>query len=146
MNRLDTNAVLNRLLVLHHRSLPTFLSYARPWDLPPEADSEEALRLIVADHQRTVDRLAELIEGVGGTVSKGEFPLRYTALHDLSFAYLIRCAVQYEQQLLQEIEEAAQALPEAALARAVVEEILGQAKGHLESLRDLIAIPAAGGR
>ena len=52
MSSLDTNAILNRLLVLHHRSLPVYLNQAMPWLHRNNAAAQEVLQSIAADHGR----------------------------------------------------------------------------------------------
>lgn len=138
MTSLDTNAVLNRLLILHHRSLPTYLGYAIPW---LHRDNEAALQVLqsmATDHRALVERLAELIIAEGGAVAYGQFPLRYSALHDLSLDYLVTRLVEFEKQLIPQISECADQLRMNPVAQAVALESLGEAKAHLQSLEELL--------
>ena len=48
MNSVDTNAVLNRLRVIHNRSLPTYLTYAVPWSHAGDEAAED-LFVLAAD-------------------------------------------------------------------------------------------------
>ena len=139
MSSLDTNAVLNRLLVLHHRSLPVYLSQAMPWLHRNNAAAQETLQSIAADHRATVDRLGEMIVAEGGVPTYGEFPLRYTALHDLSLAYLVTRMIEYERQLIQRITECADLLRMNPTAQALALESLGAAKAHLQSLEEAVS-------
>ena len=143
MTSLDTNAVLNRLLILHHRSLPAYLSYAIPWLHRDNEAAVEVLQSISADHRALVDRLGELIIDGGGVVAYGHFPLRYTALHDLSLDYLVTRLVEFEKQLIPQISECADQLRMNPAAQAVALESLGEAKAHLQSLEELTQRPAA---
>jgi hypothetical protein len=57
----STTDVLNRLLVLHERSLPVYLSYAPPDRLASHPKAKAVLDQIVEDQKRTIDRLATLV-------------------------------------------------------------------------------------
>jgi hypothetical protein len=145
MSSLDTNAVLNRLLVLHHRSLPAYLGYAIPWLHRDNGAALEALQAIAADHRALVDRLGELILNGNGVVAYGQFPLRYSALHDLSLDYLVQRLIEFERQLIGQISECADQLRMTPAAQAVALEALGEAKAHLQSLEELAQLPTAVG-
>jgi len=145
MNSVDTNEILNRLLVIHNRSLPMYLSYAVPWSGRGNEAAGEALSLVVADHKNMVDRLGEMILDNGSSVSSGEFPLRFTALHDLSFEYLLQKVVEHQKKAIEEIAECTDQLRLAPAAQAIAQESLGEAKGHLKSLEELAERPAASG-
>jgi hypothetical protein len=145
MNSVDTNALLNRLLVVHNRSLPMYLGYAVPWGGRGNEAAGEALSLVVADHKKMVDRLGEMILDNGGSVSSGEFPLRFTALHDLSFEYLLEKLIEHQKIAVDEIAECTDQLRLAPSAQAIAQEALGEAKGHLASFEELAEETAASG-
>jgi len=137
MSSSDTINVLNRLVVIHHRSLPVYLSYASPTWRRGDERARETLAVIADDARDMVDRLGEMIMDEGGTVEYGAFPMRFTALHDLSFDYLLDRLIDYQQRTITVIESCVAELLHAPLARALAEEALGAAKGHLESLEEL---------
>ena len=56
----DTTDVLNRLLVIHHRSLPMYLSYAMPYRMQGDEQAVEVLSHIVDYQKEMVDRLGGL--------------------------------------------------------------------------------------
>jgi hypothetical protein len=143
MNSIDTLAVLNHLLVLHRRSLPMYLSFAVPWVQAGDTADGEALALIVADQQRMADRLGAMIVEADGVPNEGEFPSRFTAWNDLSFVYLRQKLVGDQQQRIAAMERCVGQLRLAPLALAVAQEALGEARGHLETLRELAAQPVA---
>lgn len=145
MNSVDTNEILNRLLVIHNRSLPMYLGYAVPWGRRGNEAAAEALSLIVADHKNMVDRLGEMILDNGSSVASGGFPLSYTALHDLSFEYLIQRVIEHQKQTIERIAECTGQLRLAPAAQAIAQEALGEAKGHLKSLLELSEAPTASG-
>ena len=69
----STTEILNRLLVLHMRSLPMYLSYAPPYELARYDKAKAVLDQIVADQRRTIDRLGTLVIESGGTADYGEY-------------------------------------------------------------------------
>ena len=89
----STTDVLNRLLVLHERSLPMYLSYAPPNRLEDHPRAKVVLDQIVEDQKRTIDRLATMVLDNGGLVDYGEFPMSFTGLHDLSLQYLLKLLI-----------------------------------------------------
>jgi hypothetical protein len=135
----STTDILNRLLVLHERSLPMYLSYAPPSDLARHEKARAVLAQIVEDQRRTIDRLATLVLDGGGTVDYGEFPMSFTSLHDLSLAYLLKLLVERQQKLVIVSERLADQLNMAPYAQAAAREAVGEAKGHLENLQELQA-------
>lgn len=139
MTSVDTNAVLNRLLVLHHRSLATYLHDAVPWVQSGQVAARRAIELIVAGQRVMVDRLGEMILQRGGDVDFGRYPLSFTALHDLSFDYLLQRLITDQQQRVAAITECVDALRLVPLAQALAQEARGEAKGHLDALRELAA-------
>jgi hypothetical protein len=142
MNSVDTNDVLRRLLILHQRSLPVYLSYAAPWQIKSHPRAGAALDQIVADQLRTVDRLGTMLLDNNGTIDNGEFPMSFTSLHDLSTDYLISLCIERQKKLIVAIEKLAGLLDMAPFAQAAAREALGEAKGHLENLEELPAVAA----
>lgn len=139
MNSVDTNAVLNRLRVIHKRSLPTYLSYAVPWSHTGDEAATETLTQIANDHKTMVGRLGEVILEDGGVTEPGSFPIAFTSLHFLSVDFLVRKLIETQQNLVQEIEDCVRQLHLAPSSQAVAQEALGEARGHLESLKELVA-------
>lgn len=139
MPKSETIAALNRLVQIHNRSLAMYLHSARPWTRPGDELASETLKMIAADHQRTVDRLGRVVLDFGGRVDMGEFPMEFTDLHDLSMSFLLKELVRYQKRDIRRIQQCIDDLRLAPLARAVGEESLGAAKGHLDTLEELIA-------
>ena len=145
MSSADTNAILNRLLILHHRSLPMYLSYAAPWTQPGRESATQSLAWLVDAQNKMVDRLNEMILENGRVVDFGRFPLTFTSLHDLSFDYLLRQVIAQQERAVAEISVCVDALRLAPLAQALAQEALGEAKGHLDSLREVVGTLGAAG-
>jgi hypothetical protein len=135
----STIDVLNRLLVLHERSLPMYLSYAPPNRLENHPQAKAVLDQIVEDQRRTIDRLATIVLDSGGTVDYGEFPMAFTSLHDLSLEYLLKLLVERQTKFVAACDNLANLLGAAPFAQAAAREALGEAKGHLENLKELQA-------
>lgn len=135
----STTDILNRLLVLHLRSLPMYLSYAPPYQLARNEHAKSVLEQIVDDQKRTIDRLGTLILDNGGIVDNGEFPMAFTSLHDLSLAYLLKLMIERQQKFVLVSERLADGLSMAPYAQAAAREAVGEAKGHLENLQELQA-------
>jgi hypothetical protein len=133
----STTEVLNRILVLHARSLAMYLGYAPPAGIARQPEAKAVLEQMVEDHQRTVDRLATMILDNGGTIDHGEFPMSFTSLHDLSFDYLLNLLMERQEKTIAACQRLADMLDLAPFAQATAREIVGEAKGHLENLEEL---------
>jgi hypothetical protein len=129
---------LNHLIQLHARSLPVYLTDARPSDTEQHPKRMQLLRSIAADHVETVDQLAGEILTREEEVDRGCFPMAFTALNDLSMKFLINRTRQDQERLVLELERAVAALRADRNACRLVEEALGAAKGHLDMLSDAI--------
>lgn len=133
----DTNEILTRLLAIHDRSLPRYLSYAAPWRAYGQDEAGRVLERITTNQQRMVDRLGQMILDNGGLVSHGEFPMRFTAYHDVSFDFLLKILIERQQREIEVIEKYADLLRGSPLAHALAQEALGESKAHLDMLVDL---------
>ena len=142
MNAPTTNDLLNRLLILHERSLPVYVSYALSDQLDATPKFAAVIRQMVEDQRRTVDRLATLILDNGGDVDRGEFPMNFTGYNDLSVKFLLHKIIERQEKTIAMIEKIVEGLSTAPYAQAAAREALGEAKGHLENLQELAAEPA----
>jgi hypothetical protein len=139
---LKTVAVLNRLLALHSRSLPSYLASARPYCRRGDERAREVLDHIFADHQLMVDQIATLIAEERGVPNLGTYPMEYTDLHDLAIDYVIGLVIAQQKKDIATIETCVAEIGDHARGRALALEALGAAKGHLESLEELMTSPA----
>jgi hypothetical protein len=138
----DPNAALNRLLVTLHRSLPTYLADAVPWTQHGDERARKVLGHIVTDYRMYSGRIAELLLSRRQLAGFGEYPMIFTDTHDLSLDYLIGELIFYQKQDIAAIQDCALALQNDSAGRTLVEEVLGNARGHLESLDELRKRPA----
>jgi len=144
-----TNEILNRLLVIHARSLPNFLAYAHPWWPAEYAEAAAVLADIVADQQDIATRAGALIVTADGVVAAGQFPDRFSSLHDLSYHFMLAQLVHYQDRTIAALEGFVRQLPPSSVAQELAQEALGKAKAHRDALRDLqseSATKPAGGR
>jgi len=132
-----TTEVLNRVYVIHNRSFPAYLHYAKPNAVRGDEEAKELLDQIASSQHEMRDRLAAAILENGGDVHPGEFPMDYTFYHDLSYEFIIHKVVEYQRRDIIILEQAASELNLAPMAKALVEESLGMAKGNLDSLLEL---------
>jgi hypothetical protein len=137
--------VLNRLVAILSRSLPMYLSDARPWTQSADDQAAQTLKRIVDDQRRDINRLAELILDRYGRVDTGHWPMEYTDLNLLSLDYLLRELARQQQQTIAQIEGCVALLSQDRPARELAEEILGSEKAHLEALQELVRQPVSQG-
>ncbi|MFM9069610.1 MAG: hypothetical protein ACKOUR_20095 [Planctomycetota bacterium] len=131
--------LLNRLLVLHTRSLPLYLLDAAPWTQPSDEESLAVIHDIAHDQQETAEQLIGLIMQRNATPHKGDFPLTFTIFNDLSVEFLVKEMIRRQRLEIAAIEDCVGRLSADPAAAAVAEEALGAAKAHLDSLRELEA-------
>jgi hypothetical protein len=136
MSSKSTIEVLNRLLALHGRSLPIYVSYAQPSWHQGDETAREVLESIVEDQRALAERLGEMILEIG-PVNEGGFPTVFTAYHDLSVDFLVDKMIEYQRRDIAVIEQSIARLVLVPMAKALAEEALGAAKAHLESLEEL---------
>lgn len=137
MNSPNSIDVLNRLVVIHHRSLASYLAYASPAWHGNDGDAKAELDRIVADQQELVDRMGKLVVQHNGIVNYGSYPMEFTGYHDLSFGFLLKKLVTEQQIAIESIEGCVSRLDADPAVRSIAQEALGLAKGHLESLGEL---------
>ena len=139
---------LNRLLTVLERSMPMYLSYARPWTNKQDDKAAAALARIVEVQKKLATRVGELVLDYG-PVNLGFYPVEFYDMHDLSLDFLLSKLVEYQKRDVAKLEQCADALQADRRAAEVAEEALGAARGHLETLEELTAelkaSPAAAG-
>jgi hypothetical protein len=138
MSQPATTVLLNRLLAMVGRSFPQYLQYARPYIPPGRESLFEAIEAIVADQNVMVERISRQLSDAQVPPRFGEFPMEYTDLHDLDIDFLVGAAANYQEQDIASIAAIAEQLGLAPAAQSLAEEALGMAKGHLDSLRELL--------
>jgi hypothetical protein len=143
MARIDTNAVLNRLLITLYRSFPMYLAdTAAVWTHAGDDEAKETVGSVASDYRMYSQRLIDLLQERRTAFGLGEYPMAFTDTHDLSLDYLISELIFYQRQDIDGIEQCVSALTSDPQGRSLGEEILGNARGQLESLEELAKAPA----
>jgi hypothetical protein len=140
MKSLPTIRLLNELLRLLCRSLPAYLAQAKPWTQPNGRELRLALDRLAADQQRYALRVAQAITELGGRPDPGRFPGEFTTKNDLALEFLRQEVIRQQQRDITAIERCAAQLEGAAALHSLAEEILGNARGHLDILKEMTNI------
>ena len=135
----STIDILNRLLGVHSSSLASYMGFVSPWVDDGEQESLATVMDVVADQNRMIKAIGELILDQGGVVQAGAFPLTFTSLHDTSLDYLLRLLVRTQCDDILLIEKCVASFDKHTVERALAEEALGSAQGHLELFEDLLS-------
>ena len=138
MSEVNTIDVLNRLLAIHQCSFIKYLTYARPFARSADEPITTALERIVADQQAISEQISAVVVEAGAQIRSGEFPMDFTGQHDLAMVFLLRRAAEYHRQDIAAIEACVADLALAPAAKSLAEEALGMARGHLESIEELV--------
>lgn len=133
--------VLNRLLATLHRSLPQYLQDSHYWTRRGDERAEAVVRHLVEDQRALSARLAELILERVGQIAPSSFPMEFTDLNLLSLDYLLQELIRHQRLDVETIEECVADLRGDRPARELAEEVLGNARGHLENLESVVKAP-----
>jgi hypothetical protein len=125
---------LNCLLRTLSRSLAMYLSDAMPWTNREDLPAWCAIDDLVFDQKFYAQRVAEAISERDGRLDPGSFPTAYTAIHDLSLEFLYQKVIESHCRDIETIERCASELDDYPALESLAEEILGNARGHLELL------------
>ena len=138
MNSLTAIQPLTELLRVLCRSLPAYLADARPWAQSEDQRLRSALDHLVADQQRYAGRVADAIIERGGQPDPGRFATQFTAKHDLSIEFLLQELIGQQERDIAMLERCAAQLEDLSSLHSLAEEILGNAKGHLDVLKEML--------
>ncbi len=136
---LEVVAVLNELLRVLCRSLPAYLADAKPWAQSEDQQLRAALDHLVADQQRYARLVSDAITAHGGRPDPGRFAMHWTAKNDLSLGFLVQEIIVEQERDVAAIGQCAAELEEIASLHSLAEEILGNARGHLDILKELVS-------
>jgi hypothetical protein len=82
MARIDTNAVLNRLLVTLYRSAPMYLGdTAALWMHIGDENAKQTVDDLVADYRMYSQRIVDLLQERRVAFGFGEYPMAFTDTH-----------------------------------------------------------------
>ena len=133
-----TTDLLNPLLAIVSRSFPQYIQYAKPYIPPGRREVGEAIAAIITDQEGIARRICQVLIDADQVPHRGDFPMQFTDKHDLSMDYLLDIACDHQRQDIASIDQLVGQLQRAPAAKALAEETLGMAKGHLQSLRELV--------
>jgi len=140
MNEIQTIQSLNELLRTLCRSLPAYLVHAKPWTKSGDRRISTALEHLAADQQRYAARVAEALVELGVRPDTGRFTSLYTSKNDLAIEYLLEEILDQQEQDIGVIEQCAAELEGVPSLHVLAEEILGNARGHFDILRELAGV------
>lgn len=144
MAKVTVNELLNRVMVMHERSLPMYLAYAAPFIGHGDEAASEVLSQIVTDQKYLVEKIGDFLIEHDHAVGHGHWDMNFTSLHDVSLHYLLSEVIRRQKQLVSDLTKYAEKLASFPAPKALVQEALGMAKGHLESLEELSTSAVAG--
>lgn len=138
-SKAQTIDALNRLLIIEYRSFPMYLTYASPWTHQGDQMAAETLQNIAADQQLMSQRIADLIDRLGGRIETGEYSMDFTDTHFLSLDFLLKELHRHQRHDVAEIERLVVRIAGDREARELAEETLGMERAHLEAVEALLA-------
>ncbi len=138
MNESSNLETLNELLQTLGRSLAAYLAQARPWTPCQGEKLCEAVTRLAADQKRYIARLEQAIVELGGRPDPGRFPAEFAAKNDLSLEYLRQELLRRQEEDIAAIKQCAEQLEGDASLHSLAEEILGNAKGHRDILKEMM--------
>lgn len=139
MSQPDLIDLLNEVLTVEYRSLARYVQQISPWAPGDDHRARRALDNIVHDQEELAGRLAKLIVARGGVPDDGDFPIEFAELHLLSWSFLVHELIRLQRYDIATLERCLEQLGADREARVLVEEVLGTARGHLETLEELTA-------
>jgi hypothetical protein len=138
MNSLESIPVLDRLFSLLCRSLPAYLADVKTLGWYEDERIHVAINRLVGDQRMYAQRVSEAITENGGRPEPARFPTEFAAKNDLSLRFLLQEIVDSQRDNVGSIEQCVGRLEGDSALHALAEEILGNAKGHLDILRALL--------
>jgi len=135
-------AALTRVKQALDRSLARYLADAVSWRAKPDDPAMRLITQIAADQDHYADALGHLLDERDAVITTGGYPMAFTSLHDLELDYLLRRLIEHQKQDIAAIESCVELAGSDLEARGLIEECLGAAKGHLESLEEAVHGPA----
>ena len=139
MNQGNLIDALNRALATQHRSLPMFLDEIRPYTHSGDEKAQQLLTQVVSDQKHYAKQIAELILELGGALGPGQYPMVYTDLHLLSLDYLLNEVADAQRRDIDILADCVARSHRDPRAQKLLEEVLGNARGHLESIEEVLA-------
>ena len=121
------------------RGLPQYLVEAKPWLQSDDAAFLAALRNLIADQRHYASRVAEAIVGARRPARPGAVsPWNTASVNDLSLDFLKKRILEQLREDYDALTHTAKQLADQHELHALVEEIVGNYRGHLEMLEEKV--------
>jgi hypothetical protein len=132
----DILDVLHGVLRTLCRGLPQYLVEAKPWLQSDDTAFLAALRNLIADQRHYASRVADAVAVRGGRPAPGPFPLDYASINDLSLDFLKKRILDQLRENYDTLTRTAKQLADQHDLHSLVDEIVGNYRGHLEVLEE----------
>ena len=132
----DILDVLHGVLRTLCRGLPQYLVEAKPWLQSDDAPFIATLRNLIADQRHYARCVADAVASRGGRPDPGSFPLEYASINDLSLDFMKTRILDQLRDDHDFLMHAAKQLTDQHEFHTLVEEIVGNYRGHLEVLEE----------
>ncbi len=132
----DILDLLEGVLRTLSRGLPQYLVDAKPWLQNDDAPFLAALRNLIADQRHYASRVADAIVSRDSRPDPGPFPLEYAPVNDLSLEFLKKRILAQLREDYGVLARTAKQLADQHELHVLVEEIVGNYRGHLEVLEE----------
>lgn len=139
-------AGLEEVVRLVGGAFPLYLADAGIWTYPGREEIKLALADLAGDLANVRDRAAVAIESAGRNVPRPEYPLRFTATHDLDLRSLLPRVIDSLRTIASGCERIPDVVdgsrgddPLAVRGAELARETRGTALGHLDVLEQLLA-------
>lgn len=132
---------LSKVIVILDSSFPQFLRYAPAWQAIGDSVAAHAITDVADGQELMVQRLANYCDAKGIAYARGQFPLKYAELIDLSQTFILRKVKEFHLRDIRQIQACVDACRD-ELDRAWAEEALGVAQAHQDVLEGLTTTAA----
>jgi hypothetical protein len=130
------NEQLNHVLIRLLRNLSQYAVESWVWSSESQAAERSVVGRIVAEQQRSVGRLADLLATRACNIEFGTYPTEYTDLHYVSLDFLRDQLIADQTGLIGELEQCQRTLSGDSEASALLTEIATEEHQHLQQLRE----------
>lgn len=129
--------LVNRVLHATVNSVVQYIDIATPY-VPPGYEEQRAEVQRMRDEEvRTATELTDLVNALDGTPTVGVFPYWNIDLNYLDLRFLARFAAEHQEKAVAELEQELPKLRDDPKLHGTMARILGEKRGHLETLREI---------
>ena len=143
IDAMPTNAALNQLLIDLGRSLLQYVGESWPWTASTSS-ARQTVEKLVAQQQKSVAALAEMLSERAVPIDFGSYPTEYTDLQYLSLQFLLGELVRGGAEDVASVKSTIDECRSDAEAASLLEAILKSQTKILDELKTLQASATAG--